>query len=63
MTRKLRYKIISEFDCSEKHMIVVKIGAVVHVMDYDEWRKVYGRYNLNKWNKLDKINEYATKAS
>ncbi len=45
------YKIIKEFDCCGKHMITVKIGNAVHVMDYSEWQLIYGRNHQNKWKK------------
>lgn len=45
------YKIIKDFDCCGKHMIIVKIGNAAHVMDYSDWKLVYGRSHFNKWKK------------
>lgn len=58
------YEIVEEFNCNGKHMITVKIGRNVHVMDYVEWRKIYGRNHQEKWtekvdwNSFDSINGY-----
>lgn len=52
------YNIIQEFDCYGKHMITVKLGSSVHVMDYSDWQLIYGRNHQNKWkNKVD-FNRY-----
>ena len=43
------YEVISEFSCYGKPMVTVKIRIVVHVMELEEWHKVYGRNHQEKW--------------
>lgn len=47
--KQQRYKIIEEFDCRQKHMVTVMLGNNAHVMEYDEWRKIYDRNHQNRW--------------
>lgn len=37
------YEVIKEFECHGKQMVTVRVGNVAHVMNMEEWRKVYGR--------------------
>lgn len=37
------YKVIKEFECHGKQMVIVRIGNAAHVMSQEEWHKVYGR--------------------
>lgn len=46
--KQQRYKIIEKFDCGQKHMVTIMIGNNAHVMEYDEWKKIYGRKHQNK---------------
>ncbi len=43
------YKVISEFCCCEKQMVIVRIGNTAHVMSQEEWHKVYKRNHQEKW--------------
>ncbi len=43
------YKFIKDFDCHGKQMVIVRIGNAAHVMNQEEWRKVYGRNHQDKW--------------
>lgn len=43
------YEVIKQFECCEKQMVIVRIGNNVHVMDEDEWKKVYGRNHPERW--------------
>lgn len=47
----MEYEIIREFDINGKHMIVVKIGDNVHVMDEIELRWVFGCWHPERWKK------------
>lgn len=51
--KQQRYKIIEEFDCGAKHMVTVMLGNNAHVMEYDEWRKIYGCNHQNKWKDVN----------
>lgn len=44
-----RYTIIREFVCQGKHMITVRIGNAVHVMDYSDWQLIYECNYRNEW--------------
>lgn len=50
--KKQEYDIIKEFRCCGKHMIIVMIGNNAHVMEYDEWKKIYGRYHQDRWKNV-----------
>lgn len=43
------FKVIKEFECHGKQMVIVRIGNVAHVMSLEEWHKVYGRNHQEKW--------------
>lgn len=43
------YEVIKEFECHGKPMVIVRIGNAVHVMNMEEWHKVYGRNHQEKW--------------
>lgn len=43
------YEVIKEFECHGKQMVTVRVGNVAHVMNMEEWRKVYGRNHQEKW--------------
>lgn len=43
------FKVIKEFECYGKSMVIVRIGNAVHVMSLEEWHKVYGRSYQEKW--------------
>lgn len=43
------YKVIKEFDCYGKTMVIVRIGNAAHVMSQEEWHKIYGRNHQDKW--------------
>ena len=61
MKKKFKYKVISEFKCGEKDMITVQIGSVVHVMSCGEWRKIYGRNHLSRWDRKIVWNDFNKK--
>lgn len=44
------YKVIKEFECHGEPMVTVRIGSAAHVMNQEEWRKVYGRNHQDRWN-------------
>ncbi len=43
------YKLIKEFECNGKEMVIVKTNCAAHVMDKEEWKKVYGRWHPERW--------------
>ena len=48
------YKVISEFYCNGKQMVIVRIGNAAHVMSQEEWHKIYGRNHQERWKtKID----------
>lgn len=49
---------MKEFDCHGKHMITVKIGNFVHVMDYSDQQLIYGRNYQNRWKKKVDFNKF-----
>lgn len=49
---KQRYKIIEKFECCGKDMVTVMIGNNAHVMEYDDWRKIYGRNHQSRWKNV-----------
>lgn len=61
------YKVIKEFECHGKQMVTVRIGNAAHVMDLEEWRRVYGRNHQNKcvtkvdWNRFSPLIGYNKK--
>lgn len=48
---KHSYEIIREFNCYGKHMIIVRVGNVVHVMDYSDWQLMYEHNHKRKRKK------------
>ena len=51
------YRVITEFDCYGKQMVTVRIRSTAHVMNREEWHKIYGRNHQNKRkNKIDRCN-------
>lgn len=43
------YKVIREFECNGKEMVIVKTSGAAHVMDKEEWKKVFGQWHPEKW--------------
>ncbi len=39
------YKVIREFECNGKEMVIVKASGAAHIMDKEEWEQVF-----NKWH-------------
>lgn len=58
------YKVIKEFECHGKPMVIVRIGRAAHVMSQEEWHKIYGRNHQGKgetnvdWNRFVPRNQY-----
>ena len=46
------YRVISKFKCNGIDMVVVKLRNCVHAITMEEWRKIYGRNNLDRWDKV-----------
>lgn len=46
----MREDVIRDFICNGKHMVVVKLEHGVHVMPYEEWKSVYGKLHLERWD-------------
>lgn len=44
-------EIVLNFICYGKHMVIVKLEHGVHVMDMDEWKRIYKNYHSENWNK------------
>lgn len=42
------YKVIKEFECHGKQMVIVRSGNAAHVMSLEEWHKVYSRSHQKK---------------
>ncbi len=53
------YKVISRFECNGSDMVVVKLRNCVHVITMEEWRKIYGRNNLDRWDKVTDRGSYS----
>lgn len=60
-----QYKIVEEFDCCDKRMVTVMIGNNAHVMEYDDWKKIFVRNYQNRrknikvnWSNFDSIKGY-----
>lgn len=49
--QKMDKEIIRSFICQGKYMVVVKLENGVHVMEYDEWKFVYGKLHPERWKK------------
>lgn len=43
------YKVVSEFLCCGRQMVIVRFRNAAHVMSLEEWRKVYRKNHQNKW--------------
>lgn len=44
-----KYEVIKEFECHGKPMVTVRIGSAAHVMNQEEWHKIYGRNHQDRW--------------
>lgn len=53
------YRIISRFICNGSNMVVVKLRNCVHVITIEEWRKIYRRNNLDRWDKVTDRGRYS----
>lgn len=53
------YKVISRFKCNGSDMVVVKLRNCVHAITMEEWRKIYGRNNLDRWDKVTDWGSYS----
>lgn len=47
-----RYKVISEFECYGKNMVVIKIRGNVHIMSQEELQWVFGQSHPWRWKKV-----------
>lgn len=54
------YKLISVFKCNGSDMVVVKLRNCVHAIIMKEWRKIYGRNNLDRWDKVTDLGSYSS---
>lgn len=43
------YELIKEFECNGKEMIIVKTKGATHVMDKEEWKRVFGKWHPERW--------------
>ncbi len=43
------YELIKEFECNGKEMVIVKTSGAAHVMDKEEWKKVFGQWYPERW--------------
>lgn len=63
------YEVIKEFECHGNPMVTVRIGSAAHVMNQEEWHKIYGRNHQEKWktkvdwNSFTSENGYKIKVS
>jgi len=57
----MNYKLIKEFECNGKEMVIVKVNGAAHVMDKEEWKKVFGKWHPERWKykKKDKHKKLA----
>lgn len=53
------YRVVSKFKCNGSDMVVVKLRNYVHAMTMEEWRKIYGRNNLDRWDKVTDWGSYS----
>lgn len=53
------YKITSRFKCNCSNMVVIRLRNCVHAITMEEWRKIYGRNNLGKWDKATDWSSYS----
>ncbi len=47
---KMYYELIKVFECNGKEMVIVKVTDAAHVMDKEEWKKVFGKWHPERWN-------------
>ncbi len=45
----MNYELIKEFKCNGKEMVIVKLSGAAHVMDKEEWKKVFGKWHPERW--------------
>lgn len=45
------FKVVSEFCCHGKQIVIVRIRNAAHVMSLEEWHKIYGRNHQDRWEK------------
>lgn len=55
----MNVKIIRDFSCHGKHMVIVKLEQSVHAMSYNEWKSLYGKLYPERWNR----NRFARKTA
>lgn len=58
-----RYKIIKEFDCCGKHMVIIKLEHGTHVMTEDEWRWTFGQSRPERWENGVRVNKNRNRKS
>ncbi len=42
----MEYKLIKEFKCNGKEMVVVKLEHGTHIISYDEWNWIFRKCSL-----------------
>lgn len=45
-------EVIRDFVCRGNHMVIVRLEHGVHVMTYDEWKSIYGKFHPERWENL-----------
>lgn len=49
------YNVVEEFGCCGKQMVTVRTENAAHVMEQDEWRKIYGRNHQDRWENGNRV--------
>lgn len=53
----MNYELVKEFECNGKEMVIVKISGAAHVMDKEEWKKVFGKWYPERWKNRECVKE------
>lgn len=48
---QFEYKVVSDFKCTGIDMVIIILRGNANVMTVEEWKKVYGRNNQERWKK------------
>ena len=50
--KDMREEVIGDFVCRGNHMVIVRLEHGAHVMTYDEWKSIYGKFHPERWENL-----------
>ncbi len=49
------YKVIREFECNGKEMVIVKASGAAHIMDKEEWKQIFSKWHPSRWKYKKKV--------